>query len=272
MARMTYQDENLTGRDFVIGDLHGHRALLETMLEKIGFDISTDRLFSVGDLVDRGPDSLNTLALVQEPWFFPVMGNHEYVLLSNVIAERWDSRQYDPAQIRNFGSEWFFDLDSAEHEKLLDLAETVRMLPLVRVVGQGAGRFQVVHAELSAWESSVAYQVTDADIDGGMKNAPTTFITGAGQEGDWVLRALWGRSLITRARRDSLLPPPRRDCSPIFCGHSVVQQRPMQIGRHLIIDTGCGMAPHPFLGLSVVCPAMGQGWVGNAEEIREILL
>ena len=69
------------GRDFVVGDLHGHRRLFEFELEHLGFDPACDRVFSVGDLVDRGPHALETLRLIEEPWFHAVLGNHELALL-----------------------------------------------------------------------------------------------------------------------------------------------------------------------------------------------
>ena len=46
---------NPAGRDLAAGDVHGHFDTLEQALEQIAFDPVSDRLFSVGDLVDRGP-------------------------------------------------------------------------------------------------------------------------------------------------------------------------------------------------------------------------
>lgn len=46
---------NHAGRDFVVVDLHGCLDQLEALLKAIGFDPARDRLFSVGNLVDRGP-------------------------------------------------------------------------------------------------------------------------------------------------------------------------------------------------------------------------
>ena len=45
---------NTKGRDFVVGDIHGELEMLKSELVKVGFDHSKDRLFSVGDMVDRG--------------------------------------------------------------------------------------------------------------------------------------------------------------------------------------------------------------------------
>ena len=61
---------NQRGRDFVVGDIHGWYGPLMAELEAVCFDPARDRLFSVGDLINRGPDSERCLLLTQEPWFF----------------------------------------------------------------------------------------------------------------------------------------------------------------------------------------------------------
>ena len=45
---------NRTGRDFVVGDVHGCFRTLEQALGQVGFDRERDRLFSVGDLASTG--------------------------------------------------------------------------------------------------------------------------------------------------------------------------------------------------------------------------
>jgi len=74
--------ENTTGRDFAVGDIHGCYRLLMDQLTYVGFDQAQDRLFSVGDIIDRGPDSLKCLRLLQEPWFYMVRGNHEDMMIN----------------------------------------------------------------------------------------------------------------------------------------------------------------------------------------------
>lgn len=66
---------NSLGRDFIVDDLHGCLDLLDIELDRVGFDPAVDRLFSVGDLIDRGPDSMGCLRLLNKPWFFAVRGN-----------------------------------------------------------------------------------------------------------------------------------------------------------------------------------------------------
>ncbi|OCB02809.1 hypothetical protein BBC27_11345 [Acidithiobacillus ferrivorans] len=72
--RVIAHPANLQGRDFIVGDLHGHPDVLRRLMDYVAFDYDTDRLFSVGDLVDRGPDSAGALDLLDEPWFYPVLG------------------------------------------------------------------------------------------------------------------------------------------------------------------------------------------------------
>ena len=77
MRRTERHRTNAAGRDFVVGDVHGHFATLERALERVGFERTRDRLFSVGDLVDRGPESERALAWIRERFDAVVMGNHE---------------------------------------------------------------------------------------------------------------------------------------------------------------------------------------------------
>jgi len=72
---------NSKGRDFVVGDIHGAYDLLIEEMQRNGFDKDKDRLFSVGDIIDRGPDSEKCLTLLNEPWFQMVRGNHEQMLI-----------------------------------------------------------------------------------------------------------------------------------------------------------------------------------------------
>lgn len=69
-------------RRIFIGDIQGCRDELERLLALVKFDPSRDALEPVGDLVNRGPDSLGVLRLMKSIGAGGVLGNHELHLLA----------------------------------------------------------------------------------------------------------------------------------------------------------------------------------------------
>lgn len=67
-------------RRIVIGDVHGHYDALMKLLEAIAPGKS-DRVYFLGDLIDRGPDSARVIQFVRESGYQSLLGNHEHLLL-----------------------------------------------------------------------------------------------------------------------------------------------------------------------------------------------
>ena len=82
-------------RTIVIGDVHGCAEEFEALLLALKLKLK-DRVFQVGDLVNRGPDSHRTIELAKEYNVSCVLGNHEIRLLK---AKKQNSveglRKYD---------------------------------------------------------------------------------------------------------------------------------------------------------------------------------
>lgn len=129
--------QRITGADwhhiFVVGDVHGCYRQLMTALNQVGFDTGCDLLVSVGDLIDRGPQNLACLDLLQQRWFRAVRGNHEQMALDALN---------DSARIplwRANGGDWFFQLDDERQALARRLLALAAQLPYVIEIETAAG-------------------------------------------------------------------------------------------------------------------------------------
>ena len=70
-----------TGRRIFVGDIQGCLVQLDALLGAVAFEPSIDVLYPVGDLVNKGPDSIGVLRRCIELDAQPVLGNHDRSLL-----------------------------------------------------------------------------------------------------------------------------------------------------------------------------------------------
>jgi serine/threonine protein phosphatase 1 len=208
-----YYAANTQGRDYVVGDIHGEFARLERDLADMKFNPRVDRLFSVGDLIDRGADSPAALAWLGKPWFHAILGNHEEMALDatvNADTFFWWTRVN--------GGEWWLVQDEDLRRRML---EAFTPLPLAMEVDVAGATVGIVHADLPAalsWR-----QFVDGLTKGDAKVRET---------------ALWGR---TRARGGNTAPVDGID--RVYCGHTPVDN-PKVVGNVYFIDTGACYGRH----------------------------
>jgi bis(5'-nucleosyl)-tetraphosphatase (symmetrical) len=130
---------------YAIGDVQGCFEALQRLLDRLGFDEQRDRLWFVGDLVNRGPDSLATLRFVQAlgDTATVVLGNHDLHLLA--VAEGLEKLRRDDTLEEV--------LSAPDREPLL---EWLRHLPLMHFEDD----YAMVHAGLLPdWSVSRALEL-----------------------------------------------------------------------------------------------------------------
>jgi len=185
--------ENTRGRDFVIGDLHGCPDVLYRRMDEKRFDPTVDRIFATGDLVDRGPNSEGALALLDEPWFFSVMGNHEDAGILFATGKLSDTGWY-----AGIGGAWM--IGKMPHERM-DYALIMTFMPIAMEVEIGGGRrVGIVHADcpFDDWQKFRDSQLPDPN--------------------QTILRAdaIRGTAMWARGRHE------RSDISPVTGIHAVI--------------------------------------------------
>ena len=142
----TFVPRNSAGRDFVVGDIHGMFRVLRQALAAVAFRFSSDRLFSVGDLIDRGPDSLLAYKWVQEyPWFRAVRGNHDQMLLDALMGPGDLRPGVKELWIYYNGGSWSLDVDDSS---LLAVTNALAGLPIATEIDCDCGRIGIVHADV----------------------------------------------------------------------------------------------------------------------------
>ena len=134
--------------NYVVGDIQGCVEPLQRLLAKVGFAAGRDTLWSVGDMVNRGPHSLETLRLLYQlrSAFTAVLGNHDLHFLAVKSGAKADGKT---KKLRTL-------LDAPDSQQL---AEWLQQMPLAyqQRVTTDAGERQVlmVHAGIvPGWDSA----------------------------------------------------------------------------------------------------------------------
>ena len=144
---------NERGRDFVVGDIHGMFSALEDFLEELSFDPGRDRLFPVGDLIDRGPESEAVLQwLTVRGWFHPIRGNHDQFLLDAAADPAGERGEEHDLWVNYNGGTWWNRVPASERAACVQAFST---LPFAAEVDCETGTVGIVHADVPedrTWE------------------------------------------------------------------------------------------------------------------------
>lgn len=192
---------NEKGRDIAVGDIHGCFSRLACELERIGFDQKVDRLFSVGDLVDRGLESEASIKWINYKWFHPVRGNHDDYVARHETCDRMNWLQN--------GGGWFLSLSTQEQQ---NFGALFGCLPLAIEVETENGLIGIVHADpcVSDWNDLESF-----------------FSNRIGRNS-----VMWSRKRM-ETDDDSIVAGVRA----VIVGHTPIPGGPIKLGNVLHIDT-----------------------------------
>lgn len=209
MTFVQHYSRNTVGRDLAVGDIHGMFRLLQTELDNFGFDPATDRLFSVGDLVDRGPESDRVLEWLSRPWFHAVRGNHDQMAID------WAAGWLDPHGYNANGGGW--NIGNPPHVRQ-QYADALSCLPLGIDIDFPAGLVGIVHADCphATWDD---FRTATAIADRHQLEAIGNM-------------CMWSRDRVTHSRADGI-----PDLVELIVGHTPMQ-RMTTLGNVRYIDTG----------------------------------
>lgn len=119
-----------------------------------------DRLFSVGDLVDRGPESDQVLAWLGKPWFHAILGNHDFMTFRSALGT-----PYPEVDHLQHGGEWLGLLpEEVKHR----IGTALATLPLALEIETTSGIVGLVHADcpFDDWRDMQGIAWDEVDLTG----------------------------------------------------------------------------------------------------------
>lgn len=219
-------DLDTNKRHFVFGDIHGRYETFMNLLAEINYDPASDVIYSVGDLIDRGTNSVEVVEFFKLPGCHAIRGNHEQMVINPRVWK--DTWMFKP----NGGPATVESLEK-NGKSLAWLAGFCWGLPVVLDVGDDDTGFRLVHAEYPRNLNNDA-----------LMNILTTVDSMEVGESDF----LWGRSDITQIIQNIKAMRPgganihyteNRTNRTVFSGHTPIPNV-IKVKKNYWIDTARG--------------------------------
>ncbi len=245
---------NVEGRDFVVGDLHGCFDELSKLLIHVDFDPKKDRLFATGDLMDRGPKDEECLALLNKSWFFPVLGNHEDLMLTKMkmietendtdlsTEDIENTRRFEKYQEKFYSLPLVYEIEHIIYDKIYIVHGEILPEHLLNISEESSLNSKDYDRYFNTMKK---FDFSEQIMNFFNKNRFSTL--------DYTLKQklIWSRKFASSFYKDHKDKIEEGDFSfltheeitqniKIFCGHNVVPF-PMKIGQQYYIDTGAAL-------------------------------
>lgn len=231
MSKIEKFSVNNIGIDYICSDIHGHFSLLDNLLHKVNFDAGKDRLFSLGDLIDRGDESHKALEYLRYPWFHAILGNHELMLI----------KAYKTDDLKIFDWWYYWGGDWAESLSKVELKayyEVFKRLPVaIELSLKNQRRVGLVHAQLPSpvsW-NTVCDQLSHIPQE---ESDPESFVGDKEINNKAITEMLWAKTQIYGSDKERAKIQAVQDIDHVFHGHSIVYGKPETITNRTFMDLG----------------------------------
>lgn len=138
----------MTKRYIIVGDVHGCIDEAKQLLGKVKYNRDEDTLISLGDLVDRGPDSAGCVELFYTNGAKLVQANHENKLLrwkrKQSLIDSGVRRKQNDVRLKSHHKESIHSLDS--HPKSKELWKYLESAYLFYGFKAGGTLYDCIHA------------------------------------------------------------------------------------------------------------------------------
>ena len=165
----------------IIGDIHGCLSTLQALIAKAG---PVDEIVSVGDLIDRGPDSLGVIQYCIDNNIRVCLGNHELMLLD--AMDDWLGLDHPYKRMGLLSSDWFNNggskvFDQIPTDQLPSVRDYFKSLPIYIKLDHEANGLPVVVSHTCL--NNYSYDVLNASQEDLRKHA-TSFVWSRSQAVD----------------------------------------------------------------------------------------
>ena len=197
---------------YVVGDIHGCYSLLMDELANVNFNFEQDLLISVGDIVDKGPQSYQCLELIEKKWFTMVRGNHEELCIQG------NYNSFFRKIHKKYGGEWFYALENTARNQIV---AKLKKLPIMLELHTRQKKIGIVHGDIQLDD----WNALKARVEAKNSDVTNTFLTYAD--------VLWGRSRIKNSKDYGTV----QNINEVYLGHTVVETM-VKRNNCFYIDTG----------------------------------
>lgn len=151
---------------YVVSDIHGQYNLFMKMLKEINFT-DNDEMWVLGDVVDRGKESIKTLIhIIQSNNIHMLLGNHEEFMLDffsrnkmpRNMSEVYEMSSYE-MWFRNGGIETIRELKNKYTTQMRNkVLQYIRNLSVAEIVIANKNKFYIAHADLQIHDGIISQE------------------------------------------------------------------------------------------------------------------